>query len=366
MKNLYNYQLKENVILKNRLVLAPMTSYSGNPDLTLSESEEIYYRARGEQFGMVVTAATAVSKHAQAFPNQISIKDDSYLSSMKRLADAIKAGGALAVLQLHHGGRMNRPGLYENQDIVSASAVKALRDYTVVPRALTTEEVYEVIDDFRQAVIRAIKAGFDGIELHGANTYLIQQFFSPHSNQRTDEFGGTPEKRLTFAMKLVDAAIAAKDDYANEDFIIGYRLSPEELEEPGITLDDTALLVSELSKKPIDYIHFSLGSYKQSSMRNKEDKRPIIEKLRQVNVGKKILIGVGGVENKIQIEEGLSMGYDLMAVGLASLADVKVVDHILNGEPIKKVFDESSLLPANMYLSAQKRSNVAPRGYTFK
>ena len=98
MRNLSNYKLKENVVLKNRFVLAPMTTYSGNPDLTLSDEEERYYNARGKEFGMVITAATAVSKHAQAFSNQISARSDFYLPSLKRLADTIKSGGAKAVL----------------------------------------------------------------------------------------------------------------------------------------------------------------------------------------------------------------------------------------------------------------------------
>ena len=120
MHDLLNYKLKENVTIKNRFVLAPMTTYSGNPDLTLSDEEEIYYNARGKEFGMVITAATAVSLHAQAFTNQISAKSDFYLPSLKRLADTIKSGGAKAILQLHHGGRMNALGLYENPEIVSA------------------------------------------------------------------------------------------------------------------------------------------------------------------------------------------------------------------------------------------------------
>ncbi|MFW5795012.1 MAG: NADH-dependent flavin oxidoreductase, partial [Bacillota bacterium] len=267
MKNLLNYSLKYNVKLKNRFVLAPMTTYSANADLTLSKKEENYYKERAKEFGMVITSATAISRQAQAFPRQISAMSEAYLPSLKSLAQAIKANNALAILQLHHGGRMCVPGLFENQDIVSASSIKANRKNAVKPRALKTEEVYQVIDDFRQAMILAIKAGFDGIELHGANTYLIQQFFSPHSNQRDDEFGGSLERRMTFPLKLVDMAIETRKRHATSKFIIGYRLSPEELEEPGITLDHTKELFEELSLTDIDYIHLSLGSYKQSSIR---------------------------------------------------------------------------------------------------
>ncbi len=366
MEKLTDYEFNGKIVLKNRLVLAPMTTYSANPDLTLSIEEEKYYQARGKEFGMVITAATAISKNAQAFQNQISIKDESYLPSMIRLSQAIKSGGAKAILQLHHGGRMNAIGLYENQDIVSASSVKAERVAAAIPRALLTHEVYKVIDDFRKAMILAIKAGFDGVELHGANTYLIQQFFSPHSNQRTDEFGGSLEKRLTFPLKLVDMAIKTKEEFAKSDFIIGYRLSPEEYENPGITLEDTKVLVKELSLKEIDYIHVSLGSYKQSSIRNPQEQEPVITALKIANIGKKKLIGVGGIESLDEVNDALNLGFDLVAIGMAALADVKVVTHILNNENIKRVIDEESLLPQNMKNRVSQWRNLSSRGFKVK
>jgi len=364
MIKLENYHLKNNVIMKNRFVLAPMTTYSSNDDLTLSTEEEKYYQQRGKEFGMVITAATAVSRQAQAFTNQISAMNRNYLPSLKRLANAIKNGGALAVLQLHHGGRMNALDLFEGQDIVSASSVKAERKNAVRPRALKIEEIYQIIDDFKNAMILAIDAGFDGIELHGANTYLIQQFFSPHSNKREDEFGGSLEKRMTFPLKLVEMSVQTRQRYATDDFIIGYRLSPEEYENPGITLDDTKELVSALSKTDIDYIHFSLGSYKQSSIRNESDNEPIISVLKTHNVGLKPLIGVGGIESKADALDALSMGFDMVAIGKAALSDQNVVSHIMEEQPIKKVIDDSSILPKPMKERIKGWSYLQSSGYT--
>jgi 2,4-dienoyl-CoA reductase-like NADH-dependent reductase (Old Yellow Enzyme family) len=366
MKNLLDYEIKKGVVLKNRLVLAPMTTYSGNDDLTLSEEERIYYEARGKEFGMVITAATAISKQAQAFSHQISIMNDDYLDSMKRLADSIKAGGAKAILQIHHGGRMNLPGLFDGQDIVSASAIKAERSYTDKPRALSNEEVYQVIDDYVSATKRAMLAGFDGVELHGANTYLIQQFFSPHSNRRTDEFGGSLEKRLTFPMKLVKDVVQLRKAMKKADFMIGYRLSPEELEEPGITIDDTLVLVEELSKTDIDYIHLSLGSYKQGSIRNKEEQTPVIKVLQKANIGKKPMIGVGGVESLKQVNEALDLGFDMVAIGMAALVDEKVVSHIIKNQPIKRELDESSQLPTPLRERLMKWPSFKGRGFKSK
>lgn len=366
MKDLFHFKFNNGSTLKNRLVLAPMTTYSSNEDLTLSDQEEVYYEARGKQFGMVITAATAVNKSAQAFQNQISIRDERYLDSMTRLAKAIKKGGAKAVVQLHHGGRMNVPNMYPNQDIVSASAVKANRDYAVVPRELKTSEVYDIIDDFCNATKLAIRAGFDGVELHGANTYLLQQFFSPHSNQRTDEFGGSLEKRLRFPYELVTRLIKIRDEFSKPEFIIGYRVSPEEIETPGITIEDTLFLIDELSYLDLDYIHLSTGTYKQTSIRDKDDKRLIIDLIKNRIQDRVPIIGVGRIESKENMEEALSLGYDLLAVGMPALSDTNFVSNIEEGNPIKKTIDDDSLLPDELRRRLASWLNNSDRGYIVK
>lgn len=366
MDRLFNYKFENGVVLKNRLVLAPMTTYASNEDLTLSEEEEVYYRSRGKQFGMVITAAAAVNKNAQAFEHQISIRDERYVESMTRLAKAIKSGGAKAILQLHHGGRMNVPGLYPNQDIVGPSAIKANREYCVTPRELRTSEVYDILDDFSLAIKHAIQAGFDGIELHGANTYLLQQFYSPHSNQRTDEFGGNREKRLTFIMELVKRAIDIRRELKDRSFIIGYRLSPEELEEPGITLDDTLFLIDELSFKDIDYVHLSTGTYKQTSIRDKEDKEMIIKKIKDKINNRVPIMGVGRIETKTDMEDALDVGYELLAVGMPALADPLFVDHIKNNETTKKIIDNESIIPSVLKNRLKSWLDNSDRGYKVK
>lgn len=353
--------------LRNKLVLAPMTTYSSNEDLTLSNEEEAYYKSRSKGMGMVITAATAINKNAQAFELQITARDERYRDSMKRLASAIKSEGALAILQLHHGGRMNLPGLYPNQDIVCPSCVKANRDYAVEPRELKTSEVYDIIDDFVKSAKIAIEAGFDGIELHGANTYLLQQFFSPHSNHRDDEFGGSIEKRMRFSLTLVKRMIALKKKYAKKEFIIGFRFSPEEIENPGITLDETLLFVNELASKDLDYLHVSLGSFKATSVRDKTDKEPIALKLQNVINNRVPLIGVGNLETLSDLEEAWELGYDLLALGLIALSDKNVVYNLENGIEPNKVFKREDLLPTNLYNRIEKwGESLSDRGYKFK
>lgn len=135
------------------------------------------------------------------------------------------------------------PKLIGGRTPVGPSAVAAPRDGAATPVALTAEEVEGMIGKFGEAVRRAIQAGFDGVEIHGANTYLIQQFFSPNSNQRDDEWGGSRENRAKFPLAVLDITHKMVRQYADDAFIIGYRFSPEELEVPGIRFEDTLYLL---------------------------------------------------------------------------------------------------------------------------
>lgn len=367
MNKMFNrYILRNGVSLKNRLVLAPMTTYSSNEDLTVSDEELVYYNSRAKQFGMVITAACAVSKNAQAFANQISVRDIRYRDSMKKLATSITKEGSKAILQLHHGGRMNQPNLYHNQEIVAPSAVKANREYTVTPKELRTSEVYDIMDAFVRATEIAMKAGFDGIELHGANTYLLQQFYSPHSNHRDDEFGGDRAKRLTFIMKLLDRVIDLRRTHNKPEFIIGYRLSPEELENPGITIEDTLFLVDELAYKDLDYIHLSTGHFKQKSIRDENEEQPLIFRIMELVQDRVPIIGVGKIDSIKEIEEASFLGYSMVAIGLAALADPLFVDHVREGDPVIKEFSKESLLPKPLFERLSSWMKNGERGYTVK
>ena len=349
--------------IRNRLCLAPMTTYSSNDDLTLSDEEEVYYNSRAKSFGMIITSACAINKHAQSWPNQISARDVRYLDSLTRLANSIKKEGAKAILQLHHGGRMNRPNLYKGQEIVGPSAIKGERDFCVVPRELRTSEVYDIKEDFVEATVLAMRAGFDGVEIHGANGYLIQQFMSKASNARDDEFGGDSNKNLTFAMRVVKRILRARQYYGKPDFIIGYRFSPEEINPLGLRIDKTQNLLNNLCKLPIDYLHVSLGKYDQTSIRNLEDQKPIYEYLLEVINNRIPLIGVGGIDTLEKAEDAMSKGYDLLSLGTSALADKDIVTKFQNKEVPKRVIDQDSLLPAKM---VERLKKYKLNGYQIK
>jgi len=309
--------------LKNRLIMAPMTTCSGFYDGTVSNELVEYYRARAGSLGAIIVESCFIDNSGSAFPGAIGVDSDSKISGLARLAAAVKDKGSRAILQIYHGGRMVSPALIGGRSPVAPSAIAAPREGAPVPAALTESQVEEMVAKFGDAVRRAIKAGFDGVELHGANTYLIQQFYSPNSNRRSDKWGGNLEKRATFPLAVLDIAAKAAQSFADENFIIGYRFSPEEIEEPGIRFADSLYLLEKMAEHGLDYVHFSMGHILRPSLIDRQDKTPLIHKFikeRGAHLAKIPIIGVGGVVNRKDAEAALAGGYDLVAVGKACIA----------------------------------------------
>lgn len=214
---------------------------------------------------------------------------------------------------------------------VSASAIAAERPNAEIPRALTEDEIFDLIEDFKKATERAIKAGFDGVEIHGANTYIIQQFFSPHSNRREDQWGGSLEKRYNFINQLVDAVTEVVDNSNVQDFILGYRLSPEEYEEPGIKMSDTLYLVDKLADKKLDYLHISLGDFKRVSVSEDYKEKSIMQYVHEKINGRVPLIGVGDIRTKQDAEDTLTNA-EIVAVGRSLIIDPHWTSKVLEGK----------------------------------
>lgn len=326
-------KLNQHVTLKNRLIMAPMTTCASNDDLTVADDEADYYAVRSTGVGMVVTGTTFFQANGQGFPNQFAATSDDFIPSLKKLADAIKGNGAKAVLQIFHAGKMAI-----TEDLVAPSAVKSSKGAfgaePRMPRELSEEEINEIINGFYDATRRAIAAGFDGVEIHGANGYLIQQFFSGESNVRTDAWGGSLESRAKFPLAVVEAVNKAKKEFANEQFIVGYRLSPEEEEgENGITLEDTLFLVDKLADQELEYIHLSTAHYKSTSKRNKTDRRYMGSVILEKVNGRRAVIGVGEVMTKVDGNNALAkVGYDLIALGHSIVSDPDWVEKVEKDE----------------------------------
>ncbi len=251
------------------------------------------------------------------------------MPSLQRLAGAMRAAGGLAILQIYDGGRIARPDLIGEQALRAPSAVASLRPGAKTPRAMTTGEVESLIASFRQAASLARQAGFDGIEVHGANHYAVHQFFSPRANHRTDKWGGSLSKRMNFPLAVAQAV----RDALGPKLIAGFRVTPFEAESDGYTLEDSKLLCGELAKLDLDYVSVSLDDYRKSRpMREARvydgsvetistpTASPITEFSRIV-AGRCAIMASGGIKTCMDAEGAIKMGADLVAVGRAVVVD---------------------------------------------
>lgn len=325
------YKFRSGVTLKNRIVIPPMTETMSFYDGNVTQDEIDYFRIHTGGAGLFITPVANVNALGKGFEGELSAAADQFIPSLSRVAHAIHQNGTKAVLQIFSAGRMSNSQVLRGHQPVSASAIPAVRPGAETPRALTGEEVEQTIADFGSAVQRAIQAGFDGVELHGANTYLLQQFFSPHSNRRDDRWGGSLEKRMAFPLAVIQLAKQVIQKYAVKPFLLGYRLSPEEIEEPGIRIEDTLAFVKVLRQQQLDYLHVSMGNAWRTSLNDKSDSEPLIKKIQAAAGADLPLISVGNLRTPAEVEKVMATGIPLAALGQESLAEPHWVQKVMAG-----------------------------------
>lgn len=338
-------------VLKNRLMLSPMTTELSFFNGVITKDEIEYYAQRSKGLGAVITGAANVQDIGKGWPGELSIAHDEMLPRLSELAQAIQGEGAKAIVQIFHGGRMTSRATLSGEQTVSASAIPAERPDAETPRALSDEEVSETIQAFGEATRRAIEAGFDGVELHGANTYLIQQFFSPHSNRRGDQWGGSLEKRYHFIEELLKSVFQAVETHATKPFIVGYRFSPEEFETPGIRFEETIWLMEQLRETKLDYLHVSLNTYDRVARSETYNEKSILEYVHETIQGKIPLVGVGNVRNRKDVESVLAHA-ELVAVGQQMLVDPEWAVKLLEGRDAEFVTKPFSEAYKDLYLTS--------------
>ncbi|MSD83902.1 NADH-dependent flavin oxidoreductase [Lactobacillus curvatus] len=320
--------LKHGAILKNRIVMAPTTLDSSFYDGHISKDEVDYYALRSGGPGMIIVEAAYINDLGKGFPGQISIANDTLIPSLSKLAHAITDNGSKAVLQLHHAGRLTNHQLLNDAQPVAPSVI-ADPNGGELPRALTAFEIEQTIEDYGQAVRRAILAGFSGIEIHGANRFLPQQFFSQQANHRTDKWGD----KFAFPIALITRISEVVKKYASEDFIIGYRLSPEETYKDGYHYTEAIELAQKLTENGLlDYIHLSQFSAVGTPFVDQNVKRPLVTMFKEALPKDVALITVGGVRNAQQVTEALEAGADLVAMGIQLIIEPKWVEKHAAGE----------------------------------
>lgn len=314
--------------LSHRLAMSPMTRSRALPDGTPGELSSLYYSQRAS-LGLLISEGTQPSADGQGYIFTPGIYTDQHIAGWKKVADRVHEAGAYLVIQLMHVGRISHPDNtpHHRQPVAPSAIAPGIQMYTLggmkdipVPRALTTEEVGTTIEEFRVAAAAAIQAGADGVEIHGANGYLVHQFIAENANTRTDLYGGSPENRARFG---IEVARAVSEEIGAER--TGFRISPGNsaggLNEGPHGLDVYRALIPGLAKLDLAYLHVLYGA-------NQPD--DVLREIREAWPNA-LLVNRGGrsLENiAYEVDAGLA---DISPVGKWALANPDLVERLKRG-----------------------------------
>lgn len=293
--------------MKNRFMLAPLTNQQSHTDGRLSDDEFRWLTMRAEGgFGLTMTCAAHVQADGQGFAGQLGVWDDRHLEGLTRLATAIGGHGSVSSLQLHHAGIRSPKELVK--EVLGASG-----DADTGARAMTIPEVENARDAFIAAAMRAEKAGFDGVEVHGAHGYLLAQFLSPEINRRDDRYGGSLENRARLTFEIVDGIRAA----CGADFQIGIRLSPERF---GLKLAEVREVAAELlARAKIDYLDMSLWDVMKEPVEEEFQGRSLMSYFTELPRGSVRLGAAGKIMSTEEAASVIEAGCDFAIVGRAAI-----------------------------------------------
>ncbi|MFC4770232.1 NADPH dehydrogenase NamA [Effusibacillus consociatus] len=238
--------------LKNRVMMSPMCQYQANTDGTVTDWHYVHYGSRAVGgVGFVMVEASGVENRGRISSRDVGIFSDDHIAGLKRIVDFCHAYGAKIGIQLAHAGRKSE---VTDEPNVAPSAIAFSEKYRV-PKELTVQEIEEIVEAFGRAARRAVQAGFDTVEIHGAHGYLINEFLSPIANQRVDEYGGTPAKWMRFAMEVIHRV---KEEIPS-DMPLLMRVSAVEYSEEGYSLDEMAEMSKQFKEAGVDMIDVSSG-----------------------------------------------------------------------------------------------------------
>lgn len=334
-----------NLQLSNRMVMAPLTrSRADNPANAPTALHVEYYRQRASA-GLIISEGSQVSKRAVGYINTAGIYSQAQIEGWKKVTSAVHAEGGKIFLQLWHVGRMSHPDFHEGALPLAPSALnpneksytpEGFKD-TVTPKEMSQEEIKETIGEFREAAANAMIAGFDGVEIHASNGYLLHQFFNSTSNTRSDEYGGSEEKRARILFEVIEAV----KEVVPEDRI-GVRMNPSLHGIFGVTLNEETIptfdyMIEKLNDYKLAYLHLSEPMNDVSDVPGAEPN--IAKRYRPVYKGTLIINGGFDQEkgNKV-IEEGNA---DLVAFGKLFISNPDLPNRFEQDAPLND-WDQST------------------------
>ncbi len=327
-----------NLTLKNRIVLSPMTRMIASDNGVATDKMARYYAefASGE-FGLLITEGTYLDEFSsQGYLNQPGIATSAHIEGWKKVTDAVHKQGGKIICQLMHAGALSQGNIYTNETI-APTAIKPISNPDLasfggtgefpIPVEMTIDDIKRVIDIFANSALRAQQAGFDGVEIHGANGYLLDQFLTDYTNQRMDDYGGSLTGRLRFPLEVIQGIRNA----VGSDFIVGIRLSQSKGNNyqhkwAGAEIDAEQIF-SSIGKAGVDYIHLNEYDASRPAFNNEGSSLARLAKI-YADVP---VIACGKLEDPVKGESLLSNdGADLIAIGKGALANpdwpIKVAD----------------------------------------
>ncbi|MCB6994686.1 NADH:flavin oxidoreductase [bacterium 210820-DFI.6.37] len=306
------------ITFKNRLVYPPITIAKGSPDGLVTDESLNYYeeKMRGGSFSLCVVEHCYITRQGRASARQLSIADDTAIPGLAKLAEVIKRAGTMAVVQMNHAGSCTMEEV-TGMKLKGASPVRNPR-HGGVPEEMTKQDIKEVVNAFGKAAERGVAAGYDGVEIHSAHSYLLNQFYSPLTNQRTDEYGGSLENRIRIHLEVIEAVRKA----VGSDYPVFLRLGARDYAEGGNGTEAAVRAAKILEEAGVDVLDISGG---MCGYVNPESQRPgyFGEESKAIRAAVKIpVITTGGIKEPQEAEALLREGAgDLIGVGRTVMKD---------------------------------------------
>lgn len=320
--NLIKQPIKiKNIVINNRIVLPPMATSKSESGLVNQELLDYYdEKSQGGHIGLIITEHAYISQEGKAKGGQVSISKDEDIEGLAQIVKIIHKNGAKVIAQINHAGSSTGMAI-TGYDSISASAVAnsgATGKPDIIPIEMSKEEIERVVNCFGESARRAKEAGFDGVEIHSAHAYLLNQFFSPLSNKRTDEYGGTLEGRIKIHLEVIQKI----REIVGEDYLVALRLGACDYREGGSTLEDGVTASKVFEKAGVDLLDISGGFCGINRPDHNEYGyfAELTEAIkREVSIP---VILTGGITEGEQVEELLrDEKADLIGVGRAVLKD---------------------------------------------
>lgn len=329
MLNLIKSLQTDKLTLKNRLVMPPMATAKSKEDGKVSSDVLDYYneKSQGGYISLIIIEHSFILQQGKASANQMSVADDSVVEGLKELSNIIHKNGSKTVMQINFAGSAAKSEI-SGEEVVAPSEVVNPLHGGEVPRELTKEEIKNIVVAFGEAAIRVKEAGFDGVEIHSAHGYLLNQFFSPLSNKREDKYGGNVYNRIRIHLQVIKAVREA----VGEDFPILLRLGASDYKDGGITIEDSKIAAREFEKAGVDILDISGGfcGYARPGVKEPGYFSPLTEEIKKV-VSIPVIL-TGGVKEAKEAEQLLAEGKaDLIGVARAIYKDSKWAERAIKG-----------------------------------